>query len=166
MDWKFLFFSTDNRIGQKDFWIGLLILFGANIVAGLVPIIGWFVSLALIWCAIALTAKRLHDFGKSGWLQVAPMALCMIIGTVGVIMTSMGVLMASLWGGDPFMAMAAFSGLFGLISIISLIYLAFLLWVGLSRGDAGPNQYGPAPTRSQFDSPPPAPPSDAPPPAA
>jgi uncharacterized membrane protein YhaH (DUF805 family) len=166
MDWKFLFFSTENRIGQKDFWIGVLILFGANLVAGLIPLIGWIASLVLIWCGIALTAKRLHDFGKSGWLQVVPMAVCMVVGAIGMMMTGMGVLMSSLWGGDPFTAMAAFGGMFAVFSFTGLIWLLFLLWVGLSKGDVGPNQYGPAPTRSQFDGAPPAPPSDAPPPTA
>ncbi|MET0336716.1 MAG: DUF805 domain-containing protein [Caulobacter sp.] len=160
MDWKFLFFSTDGRVGQKDFWIGVLILFGANIVAGLIPLIGWIAGLVLIWCGIALTAKRLHDFGKSGWLQVIPMAACMVIWTIGFMMTGMGVLMASLWGADPAVALAAFTGLFGLFSVTGLIGLAFLLWVGLSKGDTGPNQYGPAPLHSQFG----GPPADAPPP--
>ncbi|WP_369060846.1 DUF805 domain-containing protein [Caulobacter sp. 73W] len=160
MDWKFLFFATDGRIGQKDFWIGLLILVGANILAGMIPFIGWIAWLVIFWGAVALTAKRLHDFGKSGWLQVIPMALCTVIGTIGVMMTGVGILMSGLWGADPTMLFAAFAGFFGLFGFMGLIYLAFLLWVGLSTGDAGANQYGPAPLHSQFG----GPPADAPPP--
>lgn len=160
MDWKYLFFATDGRIGQKDFWIGLLILVGANLLAGLIPLIGWIAGLVLIWCGIALTAKRLHDFGKSGWLQVIPMAVCMVIWTIGVMMTGVGLFMSSLWGADPALAVAGFASLFGLFGVTGLIGLAFLLWVGLSKGDTGPNQYGPPPLVSQFG----PPPADAPPP--
>ena len=58
-------FSPNGRIGQQEFWIG-----GAhpdrgpNIVAGFIPILGFLISLGLIWVGIAVYGKRLHDAGK------------------------------------------------------------------------------------------------------
>lgn len=37
---------------------------------GFIPILGGFVALVLIIPGISLTARRLHDIGKSGWLQL------------------------------------------------------------------------------------------------
>ncbi|WP_269713895.1 DUF805 domain-containing protein [Caulobacter sp. NIBR2454] len=165
MDWKFLFVSVDGRIGQKDFWIGALLIFVAGIVLGWIPLIGWLASLGLIWCWIAISAKRLHDFNKSAWLIAIPLAVMMILGFISVIFAGIGMAIGSLLDGYPEAAIAGgMMGMFGIMSLSSLVGLAFLLWVGLSKGDAGPNQYGPAPTRSQFDgNTPPPPPADVPP---
>ena len=79
MDWKYLLTSFDGRIGRKSFWLGNLVIFLIGLVLAAVntPIafkfeyVGDAVSaigtLALIYLQIALSAKRWHDRGKSGW---------------------------------------------------------------------------------------------------
>ena len=66
MNWQFLFLSANGRIGQKDFWIGFLILFVAGIILGMIPVLGQIISIALIYPWVCLYSKRLHDFGKTG----------------------------------------------------------------------------------------------------
>lgn len=78
VDFKYLFLSYEGRIGRKPFWIAVAIMFAmsiavsiiasilASISAPLVNIIT-LASLAAIYPACAVYAKRWHDRGKSGW---------------------------------------------------------------------------------------------------
>ena len=157
MDWKFLFLSANGRIGQKDFWIGILILFVVNVIASLIPTIGQIISLLLIYPAVCVTSKRLHDMGKTGWLAAIPYGLtavamvplifagfaAMAAGGASVAGSAAGVTA----GAGAALGLLAIAGM--LMMIAGLVCLAFLLWVGLSKGDAGTNQYGP-PQPSMF----------------
>ena len=35
MDWKYLFTSLEGRIGRQSYWMGVLALYGMNVVAAL-----------------------------------------------------------------------------------------------------------------------------------
>ena len=70
-DFQSAMFSFEGRLRRSHFWIGFLIIFGANVVLGWIPILGWLISLALIWPNLAISVKRLHDMGRTGWLVVA-----------------------------------------------------------------------------------------------
>ena len=147
LDWQKLLFSFEGRTRRSHFWIGLLICLGAGVVAGWIPVIGFFLSIALIWPNLAIGVKRLHDMGKSGWLVVIPW----VVGIVGSIaaFSMMGVSAFSnasaLEDGDPGAIMALLGPAMGLIAIIGLVCLGFLLWIGLSDGQSGENRYGPNP---------------------
>jgi uncharacterized membrane protein YhaH (DUF805 family) len=143
MDWNFLFLSANGRIGQKDFWVGFLILFVASIICSLIPILGMILILALIYPWVCLYTKRLHDFGKSGWLQLIPIAANFLLGIVATVVSGGAMMAASAGSAGGLGAMFATMGLFLLISLA--IGIGFLLWVGLSKGDPGSNQYGPPP---------------------
>lgn len=147
LDWQKLLFSFEGRTRRSHFWIGWLICLGAGVVAGWIPVIGFFLSIALIWPNLAIGVKRLHDMGKSGWLVVIPW----VVGIVGSIaaFSMMGVSAFSnasaLEDGDPGAIMALLGPAMGLIAIIGLVCLGFLLWIGLSDGQSGENRYGPNP---------------------
>ena len=142
MKWKSLFLSANGRIGQKDFWIGFLILFVAGLVLGMIPVLGILVSIALIYPWVCLFTKRLHDFGKTGWLQLAPVGINIVLGVIAVMI---GGGAAAFSGDSAGGLMAAFANMGIFLVIMLLVNLAFLLWVGLSKGDPAANQYGPAP---------------------
>jgi uncharacterized membrane protein YhaH (DUF805 family) len=90
MDWKYLFTSFEGRIGRQGYWMGVLVFIGVSIVAALLDVIlgtvgesGWGIvsvlaTLAMLYPAIALYAKRWHDRGKSGWWSL--IGLVPIIG--------------------------------------------------------------------------------------
>ena len=151
MDWKTLFLSANGRIGRQSFWIGVAILFVAGLLLNFIPIIGQLAALALTYCWVCVYSKRLHDFGKTGWLAAVPFALMIVFMILG--MMSMGGMAAvgAFSGSEKAMAGAAMGGM-GVMAMLGMLFallsLAFLLWVGLTPGDPGSNTYGepPAPT--------------------
>ena len=151
MDWQKLFLSAQGRIGQKDFWIGFAILFVANLVLGMIPILGMLISLALIYPNVCVYAKRLHDFGKTGWLILAPIGITFLLGIIAGVVGGGAMMAAASSGGDS-AGMAAMFGSMGIfLLIIFIVNIAFLLWVGLTKGDPATNQYGPPPTGAAAD---------------
>jgi uncharacterized membrane protein YhaH (DUF805 family) len=107
MDWKYLFTSFEGRIGRQPWWLGnialtvilwiiLLIItmvFGgammpamdgsesADASAAVLPsILIGIIYLLSLWPSLALSAKRWHDRGKSGWWS-----LILIIPLIGFI---------------------------------------------------------------------------------
>ena len=151
MNWQFLFLSANGRIGQKDFWIGVLILFVAGIVLGWIPLVGDLLRLALLYAGVCLYSKRLHDFGKTGWLAAVPYGLLALAILISIFMGTAAVLGAASGTAVGTTGALAAAGMIGLLwMLVGLVCLGFLLWVGLTRGDPAPNQYG-APTPSMFD---------------
>jgi len=149
MDWKSLFFTADGRISRQNFWIGVLIIFAANVVLGWIPLIGLVVWAVGMYASICISSKRLHDMGKSGWLQLIPfgigavlMVIAMVIG--GAAMMTGWMMHTNSYDMNPaaFAGVGAAAGLMGLAGLIGFI---FMLWIGLTPGEAGENQYGPPP---------------------
>jgi uncharacterized membrane protein YhaH (DUF805 family) len=118
----------------------------ANIAVGLVAVIadgvvvGWsknagpfssFSNLALIYSTICVTAKRLHDTGRSGWMQLLP------IGALLAALAAGG--LASLTGTDkPFF--------FIVVTVLGLgvvgVFVLLVAWLGFFKGDQGANRFG------------------------
>lgn len=149
MDWKTLFFSAEGRIGRSAFWIGWLVLLGVNVVAGWIPLLGLLISLASLYCNVCVTSKRLHDMGKSGFLQVWPWLLCTVLVVGSIIMVAGPAIIAGASDMDESAIRAAVLGgvggmILGLLAAFA-IGLGFLIWIGVSNGDAGENRYGAAP---------------------
>ena len=75
------YFDFSGRASRSEFWYFVLfvtlLLFGAGILLGIfMPnnqsldgVVTLFIYLPLIIPFIAVTARRLHDFGMSGWMQ-------------------------------------------------------------------------------------------------
>jgi uncharacterized membrane protein YhaH (DUF805 family) len=116
-----LFFSLEGRIGRGKWWLGILLLFIAQLVVfGTLAFFGLYsidpaqemtlsaalvqlaVSIVFIWMSVCLGGKRYHDRDKSAWWML--IVLIPIIGW--------------LW------------------QIIEL---------GLLKGTEGPNRFGPDP---------------------
>jgi uncharacterized membrane protein YhaH (DUF805 family) len=75
----------DGRIGRQEFWMYILFVFGINIVLGILPLgmLSTIISLGFLVPNIAMGARRLHDTGRSGWLQL--IAIIPIIGWIVLI---------------------------------------------------------------------------------
>ena len=146
-DWKHLFLSFEGRTRRSHFWIGWLVCFGLGVVLGWIPLIGGLIGIVLIWPNLAITVKRLHDMGHTGWLAAIPY----VVGIVGsiVAMSMMGfnaVMNASaLENEDPAAIMGLMGPALGLFGLIFLVGLGFLLWVGLTDSQRGDNRFGPNP---------------------
>ncbi|WP_165189975.1 DUF805 domain-containing protein [Caulobacter soli] len=146
MDWKSLFFSAEGRIGRQAFWIGWLMLLGAHVIAGWIPLIGQVIALAAIFAWVCLCTKRLHDMGRTGWWQVVPIVLGPVLIVGSAMWIGLGAILAEVTNGDAgFAALAGVGGLFVSLAIACVSVLAFTLWVGISEGQVGENRYGEPP---------------------
>ena len=80
----------EGRAKRSEYWLFMLVHVVISIILGLIPLIlDWFVVvevvyfLALLVPVLAVGARRLHDSGKSGWLQL--ILLIPLIGWIIVI---------------------------------------------------------------------------------
>jgi uncharacterized membrane protein YhaH (DUF805 family) len=153
MNWGSLFFSAEGRIGQKDFWLAAAILIVFSVFVHAAPGLGTFLWFLSAYCWICIYAKRLHDMGRSGWLQILPFVLGWALMTVGFV-TGVGSLLGLIFSGLPhFLGGVALGGMalgLGMLCMGGLVHVLLLLWVGLSPGEAGPNRYGPEPGTPPF----------------
>lgn len=144
-DWKTLFLDATGRIGQKDYWIGVIILFAAGLVLGWIPAIGTVVSIASIYFGVCVSSKRLHDMGKSGWLAAIPYGVTAVAVLLSA-MTFVGGIVSTGYGND-YGALAGMGAAGAVWGLAALVNLAFLIWLGVTAGQPGDNAYG-SPPRS------------------
>ena len=83
IDWQYLLFQFDGRINRAKFWAGLVATWVISVAAWILLAIGisidssgvWVLVgiiaiglyVAIIWMGLAVSIKRWHDRGKSGW---------------------------------------------------------------------------------------------------
>jgi uncharacterized membrane protein YhaH (DUF805 family) len=73
IDWTYLFTNFEGRIARRDYWFGAAILLLLHLLSFFLfgyGLVGYIARL-LIWIAgLAIVVKRLHDWGKTGWLAL------------------------------------------------------------------------------------------------
>jgi len=79
-----IFFSFNGRIGRSTFWlygvlglgiigfvvgliVGVVSQSKGSALAGIASLVGLVLDVVLIWAGLAISVKRWHDRGKSGW---------------------------------------------------------------------------------------------------
>jgi uncharacterized membrane protein YhaH (DUF805 family) len=146
-DWKQLFFSFEGRARRSHFWIGWLVCLGLGVVFGWLPLLGLILSIALIWPNLAITVKRLHDMGHSGWLAAIPYVVGIVGGIVAFIMIGASAVLnaSALENEDPAAIFGLIAPAFGLFGLMFLVGFGFLLWIGVTDSQRGDNRYGPDP---------------------
>jgi uncharacterized membrane protein YhaH (DUF805 family) len=124
-DWRTLFWSASGRVSRGPWWLAVGLLLAASALyeglAGVAVRLAtfWFVYPALIYSAICVNAKRLHDRGRSGWW--AAMVLLAF---------------AAVWPqARPVAAVVA-----------APILIWTLVELGLMAGEQGANRFGPSPS--------------------
>ena len=107
-------------------------------------------TLAIILPGLAVTARRLHDIGRTGWWQLA----WIVIALVGFIPAASGIALSvatafssgSGWNelGEPSFWIPVAIGL-ALSALVWLgLFVWWLIWM-VTPGQPGPNTYGPNP---------------------
>jgi uncharacterized membrane protein YhaH (DUF805 family) len=141
--------SPYGRITRAMFWLGLLILIAAKLVARFalgLPLLttpadafsmrlwSFIIDVAVIYPGAVLLVKRLHDRNLSGqlagWL-IAPHFVLMITNLLGR-------------SGD-----LAHMGVAETVMVLAtgIVTIAFMVELGFRRGSADPNRYGPEPRK-------------------
>lgn len=146
-DFKTALFSFEGRMRRSHFWIGWLICLGVGVVAGWIPFLGALLSIALIWPNLAITVKRLHDMGLTGWIAAIPY-VATLVGMIAIFATAGASIFtnyAAIENEDPAAVWAMIGPMFGIIGILCLVTLGFLLWIGLADSQRGDNRFGPNP---------------------
>lgn len=146
-DWKSLLFSFEGRTRRSHFWIGWLICLGLSVVTGWIPLVGGLIGLLLIWPNLAISVKRLHDMGLTGWIVAVPWVASILGVIVGVSMIGISAFAnaSALENEDPAAIMALFAPALGLFALLVVVNLGFLLWIGLTDSQRGDNRFGPNP---------------------
>jgi len=150
-----LFFAASGRISRGIYGAAFLILlfvFVLSIVAlGTVTALSWVVALVFFYCMTCLAAKRLHDFGASGWLAGVPFA---VLYAFAVFLFFMSLVDLGLFGQEirnhPLTQVLEGSAnhLAGMILLASLLAYGV---TGLIPGERGPNEHGDAPSLAPSD---------------
>ena len=66
-----LFFDFDGRAAKPEFWWWMLFILLASMGTRMLsPVLSSLFSLATLLPCLAVTARRLHDIGRSGWWQL------------------------------------------------------------------------------------------------
>jgi len=146
-DWKHLFLSFEGRTRRSHFWIAWLVCLGLGVVFGWIPLVGFVLSIALIWPNLAITVKRLHDMGHTGWLAAIPYAVGLVgtIVAISMIGATAFMNMAALENEDPAAILAVIGPAMAMFGVMFLVGLGFLLWIGLTDSQPGDNRFGPNP---------------------
>lgn len=137
IDYKTLLLSPKGRVGRQTFLTATVGLVAANLVLNLVPVLGSVLALPLLWPFACITAKRLHDGGRSAWPVVLVTALCV---TTGAIAAATGLLAADPTPVPSAFALAAAAIMLGGFAMVAAI--ALLIWAATVRGDSGSNRFG------------------------
>jgi len=138
MDWAYLLNGFHGRIGRQTFWIAIIVVAIANVLACFVADqiqgsrLSAIVDLAFTYPEFAIALKRLHDRNLPPWLLV-------VFFTANAAYDLLDVLGWSGTAEEPSMLSYAIAVPF------AVFFLALLVELGFRRGTIGPNQYGPDP---------------------
>ncbi len=120
------YLEFDGRATRAEYWWWQLFV----ILVSWVPIIGGIIGLATLIPSLAVTSRRLHDVGRTGWWQVLPWGFLVVFFLAlifGFVLSSVFILAG--------------------ISILAVIPVLILLLVWYcTRGENGTNKYGPEPS--------------------
>jgi uncharacterized membrane protein YhaH (DUF805 family) len=106
-----------------------------------IGIAGVITSLALLLPTLAVTSRRLHDTGRTGWWMLLP-AIPLVATIVVAIAALFSVLFSADAGGTPAPALIALLVACVLLTLTAGIVLTVFLCLNSSPG---PNKYGPSP---------------------
>ena len=101
--------------------------------------------LAVLLPSLAVTSRRLHDIGKSGWWLLVWIG----ITSIGWIPFALGAAALALglldeWSGTNVELIPLILGGFLTLVVQVSVFIWMVLWLA-RQGDAGPNSYGPSP---------------------
>ena len=131
------------RINRRVYWLWLVLLIVAEVIArGILNLPVMMVGLASQIALVFLSRARLHDLGASGWWAMLIWAIqSILLGGALVLVPALRPLNAGAPTDTAINQIYALEPLLGL-AVIGL-QLVWLVWLGIRKGAAGDNAYGP-----------------------
>ncbi len=150
MNWWHLFFSFDGRITRQDFWLGMALIAGVELLvmvpaasqgavdlsAGQIPL--WFRNLSLgldillAWPLAAVLVKRLQDRDQPPVIALYAVGLLLLYSALdafGLLTQEREASLLAYIIGLPLLA----------------VFVVVIVELGMRRGTEGPNRFGPDP---------------------
>lgn len=130
---------------MAEWWRGMAVNSILGALVGAAPGFGQVLALPFSYACFAVTTRRLHDLGQTGWLQLAPNLV------VGAQLLEAGWRLRAPGSSQPrfdaaiqaaFAAPTQFSSL--CLFAAFALWLVFALLLGAAPGVRGPNAYGEA----------------------
>lgn len=76
-------FSFEGRIARLEYGLTIVIYIVLYVITlyliDTIPLVGLLLLIATVWFLWAQGAKRCHDIGKSGWMQIVPFYFLFLI---------------------------------------------------------------------------------------
>ena len=141
---KYIAFS--GRASRPEYWWWVLF----TLLVQVIPLIGGLIGLAVLIPSIAVTSRRLHDIGKSGWYQLLFFITSAVAWPGFVLFLVLGFGALEEENGLPAISLFLLSIVAAVVAIAVIVIL--VMWF-VRKGDEGPNKYGPDPRQATLQQP-------------
>ena len=140
------YFTFSGRASRSEYWLWVLF----TSLVQVIPLIGGLIGLAALIPSLAVTSRRLHDIGKSGWYQLLFFVASAVAWTGFVLFLVLGFGALEEENGLP----AKFLFLLSIVAAVAAIaVIGILVMWFVRKGDEGPNKYGPDPRQATSQQP-------------
>ena len=133
------YFDFSGRSTRAELWWWSLF---TNLVQ-LIPLIGGVIALAALIPSIAVTSRRLHDIGKTGWWQLLFWIASIIAWSASISFLFLGLYASEEGDSSGFLFLLS-----GVALVVAIAVIAIAIKWFVRKGDEGPNKYGPDPRQA------------------
>ena len=133
------YFDFSGRSTRAELWWWSLF---TNLVQ-LIPLIGGVIALAALIPSIAVTSRRLHDIGKTGWWQLLFWIISIIAWSASISFLFLGLYASEEGDSSGFLFLLS-----GVALVVAIAVIAIAIKWFVRKGDEGPNKYGPDPRQA------------------
>ena len=133
------YFDFSGRSTRAELWWWSLF---TNLVQ-LIPLIGGVIALAALIPSIAVTSRRLHDIGKTGWWQLLFWIASIIAWSASISFLFVGLMASEEGDSSGFLFLLS-----GVALVVAIAVIAIAIKWFVRKGDEGPNKYGPDPRQA------------------
>ncbi len=151
---KYATFS--GRARRSEFWYFFLLNFIICFVLGFIPFLSWVSglwSLAVLIPFLAVTVRRFHDTGKSGWYYLVPLIPALAYGGYLVYYVMETVKEVGVYDMDAIAQHITDhpSGILAIVVLGLLYIITMIIWIVWMAKDSQPgeNKWGPNPKEIQ-----------------